>query len=501
MSYLDPDGEASALNGVLSGMYNTLFPTNIPGATSMAIPGISDPGERGDGPTDTLTRTLIAAITEQGDAGSVPWSGEMDSDFAQIFGGAQISYIDTGVVSTAEQLNDNILEKPMMAQPWNDGSEQKFEQYMPLFVLKSDPRNSTPGFLPLATPILINTMQAQLLKAERDARLNVAMGAAAAIAGGGGGRRRNIGALLPLGDPNANKRRRIIGGSTPFDRVRFAPDGERGESREDDSPEAERLAELRWFAALTVEELYAKINYAGPITQIWEGNGPKPRPMYGGARNGRINHRLISTSWHNRGKIVNIFTTDPRPTDNLYFKIAPFSREQLAQLAIEEGDARNVSGMHSGYGDESLRVTPHISSRSDASDAFVQIRGFSSREQRQFMGDSSPMDVMKPHLADRFYIEREHRAAMEWREYVYDPDTGDMRERPLLEEEGEQEVRENLPSIVLENYQSAGIIIPVGAIKSTLNRRVTEQAILNAHYDHQAMAAMPHFDIYQNHAT
>lgn len=489
-TYLDPDGEATAMNGVLNDMYNALFPTNIPGMTSMAIPGISEPGERGDLPTDVLTRTLIAAITEQGDAGTVPWSNEMDSDFNQIFGGAEISYIDTSVVSTGEQMNDNILEKFYMSQPWNDGSEQKFEQYMPLFNLKPDPQNSTPGFIPQATPVLINQIQAQLLKAERDGRLSVAMGAADAA-------RNRFGALLPLTDPNA-KRRRIVGGSTPYDRVRYESTHN---GRIEQSPEMEKLATLRWFGALSAEELYAKINYAGPITQIWEGNGPKPRPMYGGAKNSRINHRLISTSWHNRGKIVNIFATDPRPGDNLYFKIAPFSREQLAQLSIEDGTSRNVSGTHSGYGDESLRVTPYISARGDASDAFVQLRGFSSREQRQFMGDTSAVDEMKPHLADRFYVEREHRAAMEWREFIYDPETGDMRERNLLDEEGEQEVRENLPSIVLENYKSLGVIIPVGVIKSKLNRRVSEQAILNAHYDHQAMAAMPHFDIYQNHAT
>jgi hypothetical protein len=145
-------------------------------------------------------------------------------------------------------------------------------------------------------------------------------------------------------------------------------------------------------------------------------------------------------------------------------------------------------------------VSPAISQRSADADNVVQIRGFSSTSTRQFMGDTSELEDMKPRDADRFYIEREHRVALEWREFIADPDTGSVKERALLDQEGEQEVREAVPSIVFENYMSAGIIIPVGTCKIGC-APLTEAAILNAHFDHSSLDMLPHFDFFHNRCT
>lgn len=469
---------------IIGPMFADIFPITAPRDTSMSQPPINRAGRNGDAPMRAMLGSIIESITDQGAPGEVPWEPEMNLDFSIMIGRDGMSYIDASEPgTTAEQLNDMIFEWPHMCSPWDDASEQQFEQYMPLFSLKVDPRNCSPGFVPLATPVLLNQLQAQLLKAERDARMTISIG---------GGKWR---ALMPLSDPGSRVALRTIGGTTPFDRVRF------------DAPRmlalnsaAQKLETLRFFAALTPDELNQKINYVGPITQIFEMNGPKGRS---GSSNytsgGRVNHRMINTSWHSRGKVHNMFATDPQPGDGLYFKIAPFSREQMAQVTIEQGVARNIGTKRPRADENAYVISPALSSRVEGSDSFVQIRGFSSREQRHYMGDSSNIDAMKPDAADRFYVEREHRAAMEWREYRFDDETGLMQLVDVLEQEGEQEVRDNtLPSIVLENYLSAGVVIPVGTVKDRLQRRITEQAIINAHYDHVALSALPHIDIQQN---
>lgn len=485
---LDPAGENNPLGAMISGMLNNLMPITAPADTSMVLPTYGNVPTPDYRPTDAMTRALIDTISAQGSAGFVPWRPEIDDDFAEMMPPGMMAYVDASAPgTTAEQLNDMIFEKWHMAAPWDDGSEQAFTQYMPIFRLKVDYRNMAPGFVPLADPALINQMQAQLLKAERNTKLAVAMGAA---------NRGNWRALLPTSDPN-DKMRRLVGGTSPFDRVRFQQ-----QDRVAMTATEKKIETLRFFAATSVNELWEKIDFLGPITQIFEANGPKPRMSSnnGGARGGRPNHRLVSTSWHNRGKINNCFATDPHEGDGLYFKLAHFSRDELSQLSVESGVARNIVGTKRGYGDKSYVISPHIGSRADTSDSFLQIRGFSSREQREFMGDSTGIDDLKPAAGDRLYAERSHRAALEWREYIYDPDTRQMRERDLLGQEGEQEVRENaVTSVVLDNYLTAAAIIRVGAIKEKINKSVNEQAILNAHYDHQAMTDLPHFDIYQNH--
>jgi len=55
-----------------------------------------------------------------------------------------------------------------------------------------------------------------------------------------------------------------------------------------------------------------------------------------------------------------------------------------------------------------------------------------------------------------------------------------------------------LPDVVIENYLTPGIVIPVGVVKQRLNKKVTKQAILNAHYDQTAMSLLPHVEIVQN---
>ncbi len=485
---LDPAGENIPLGNMLGDLLNNLMPITAPADTHIALPSYGDADTNDFMPTDTMTRALIDAISAQGGAGVVPWAPEIDSDFAEMFPQGAMAYIDASEPgTTAEQLNDMIYEKYSITAPWDDGSEQAFTQYMPIFRLKVDPQNSSPGIVPMADPPLLNQMTAQLLKAERNAKLAVAMGAS---------KNRKWRALLPVTDP-ATKMRRLVGGTTPFDRLRFSqPD------RVAMSTTEKKLETLRFFSGTSVNELYEKIAYMGPITQIWESNGPKPRPPIGFASGGRPNERIISTSWHVRGKINNCFASNPLEGDNLYFKLAHFSRDELSQLSVESGVARSIVGTKRGYGDKSYIISPQIGSRADSSDSFLQIRGFSSRDQRQFMGDSTGIDDLKPDLADRLYVEREHRAAIEWREFVYDPDTKRMRLRDLLGQEGEQEVRENAVTwIVLRNYLTAAAIIPVGTIKEKITTDVNEHAILNGHYDHAALAALPHFDIYQNHAT
>jgi len=453
----------------LGALTAALLPTNAPVRTGVSMPTINSAGGPvGDRPTQQLQQALLGSISAQGGAGAVPFQSDIQQLFGRDFfrgaGGSSMAFIDASAQTTQDTLNDQPIENPIFSMPYEDRAELQIEQYMPLFSLRGEHLQKSPGFHAVATPVIINNIQARLVQAERDAQLFGAAAVGSAI--GVDGKRRAVSA------------QRVARG------------------RSDRATNARILDTLRNFGALSAADLHRKIDYLGPVTQVYDSSGSRSsRDAYANVSS----ERIFNYSLYSRGKIHNMFGAALEKGDQLYFSIGRFSRDQLTALGATSGYSNTAATSYKrkGYGGADSSAYVGMSGRAASQDAFVQIRGWSSREARQFMGDTSELDALKPEAQDRFYCEREVRAAVEYREYEYDPATDSMRLVDNLAE-GVQEALNNVPDLVLENYLIAGAVIPVGTVKTTLPRRTTERAILNGHYDHKALALLPHIDIYQN---
>lgn len=472
----------SQLVNVIDQMWSQLLPTPVPAQTGMGGLGtMTDPGPFGQAPSDTMATAIINNIMAQGTVGVVPFNGQISDDFSILVNG-DMAFVDTSVVSTAEQLNDMMLENPITATPWDDGSEKAIQQYDPLFAFSSDRKATSPGFHTLATPVIINQIQARLMQTERDAAIF-------GLSAPGRNRMRqvvNASSMLAV-----DKRIRLIEARTPFDRVR--------PGTQQQVVDSSRLEALRYYGSLTAEGLYAKLNYLGPVTQIWDSSGD---PAGGNsvvasasALQGRslLSERVFNYSYHSRGKIANVFDPSLERGEQLYFSIANYSREALQEIGVS---VHNTSSLGKRAGEQSNYVGAVL--RGASADEFVQIRGWSSRGGRQYLGDTSPFDSLCPEVGDRLHCERLRLAASTFRHYRFNDVTDEMEEVNIVGQEGMQEAIASLPDLVIENFLAASKIIPVGTVKERLPQLTTARAILNAHYDSRALALQPHVEIYEN---
>lgn len=475
------DEPRSEIGNQIQAMIDQFMPTPIPNATSLGLGTISTMGdESGSGPSDTMQAAILNNIASQGSTGDVPFAAQMNEDFSTLID--QMAYVDTSVVSTEEALNDMIMENPIAATPWDDGSDKSIQQYDPLFVYRTDRKATSPGFHTLATPVIINQIQARLLQTEREA----------AIFGLSNVTSRPRGRPAPTHALAVDKRIRLIEARTPHDRVR--------PGTQQQVVDSTRLDVLRYYGADTPEGLYEKLYYLGPVTQVQDW-GSGSATATGSTHNftGRVltSERIINYSYHSRGKIANLFGTNLERGDNLYFTIAKYARDQLLQFGVASGTVLGKrANADAGENPQSSYVG--AVQRAASADEVVQIRGWSSREGREWLGDTSPMEGMQPDVADRWYVDRVVLAATQYTEFRYNEATDEIVPRNLIAEEGVQEAIANLPDIVIENYLAPGVIIPVGTVKQRLTRQTTPVAILNAHYDARLLALQPHVEIYQN---
>jgi hypothetical protein len=479
----DNGGGSGPMVSLMGQMLGGPLPTSVPSETGMGMGTIATAGADGDTPTDVMSTALLNAISAQSGNSEVPFQQELNSDLAPFFSG--MAYQDTSYYTTDEGVNDMVWENYVAAAPWDDGADQTIQQYDPLFKYHSDSKQKSPGFEIVATPPIINQIQARLQQSERNAALYGVNNQAALRTRGP--------APLRMGNNNNNKQQQ----NDRFDkRMRLYDVGHaRARVPAATGPtmvSAEQLESLRAYGSLTPEGLYEKLEYLGPVTQIYESTGPTNAIM---APIGRINERLINYSYYSRGKIQNMFGERLMPGDSLYFTIAKYSRDQLLAL----GAPRSMLGRKRGY--ETLTngmTTVGLASRGTSGDEFTQLRGWSSRDGQEYLPNTEPLENMRPAAQDRFYVDRMRRAASEYVELDYDPQTGELSTRDILASEGLQEAVASLPDLVIENYLAPGIIIPVGVVKQRLNRPTTRQAILNAHYDQNALALLPHVEIIQN---
>lgn len=482
----------------MRGIYGNIFPEQTPQRTEMGMTLFSNGGD----PTmDLLNNAVLPALGANGSAGVVPYDNFVAGNFTTMFGGGDtgnIAFVDASQYSTQENLADQPIDNPVICQPYADGTQNQFGIYMPLFNLRGTYRDGSAasqleraqGFSTLATHVLINQIQANLVQAERDTSLLQRIGAI---------RQQSRGAVITAA-PNAAA---LAGDNSQAAKRRALPmtSNVNGYSNTNRSANARVLKVLRELGGLTAAELYQKIEFLGPIAKAEDvANGATSTAAYMAS----VTERIFNYTLYSRGKIHNIFTTEPREGASLYFSVANYSRDQLQALGAATGfslvpsAANGSAGVKRSYGGAGFVGG---AGRAAASDEFAQVRGWADNESLHFLKPTAATDYLDAREADRFFTEREHRVAVEYRPYRYNPDTDRMEpDRDLVAEEGLQEALANIPDLVLEEYTTAAAIIPVGRIKSPLVPRTTATAILNAHYDHAACAAMDHMDIYQNHA-
>jgi hypothetical protein len=247
-----------------------------------------------------------------------------------------------------------------------------------------------------------------------------------------------------------------------------------------------------------VEGLVSKVSYLGPITSVFNGDGPRPQTLSG--FDYRRGETLLTHGWGTRAYVNNMFSVKPMKGDQLYLSIGKYTRDALLQVGVSAGwgssqfasydRKRGYDSMSSGW----ITTPTHTSD----GDSFVQVRGWSSRDGQQWLGKTSPLETMKPAVQDRFYAEQEYRAAVDYRLYDYDDTTGMFTVVNLAERDGVQETLAQMPDLVIENYLASNKTFPVGNVKEIENMESSPINILNAHYDHEHLARQPLIEIYLN---
>lgn len=480
--------------GVIGGLLAPILPEYTPQRTTMAVDGMSG---NGDASSQFLSQSVMPAVAANGGAGVVPYQQFIANQFArQVPGGevTNIAMIDTShVTDDGTSLKDMQIENPIWCTPYDDRSELQFDIYMPLFKLRGDyvvtgtgrsgesiRAQKQPGFHTLATLPLLNQIQAHLNQTRRDA----AMLANA----GGGALQRARSAVLDAGNDDPVVKRRRAAAAIPLQRNLYGSAPR--------SVVARQLAALQSLGAVDPQELFEKIEWLGPISKVTPA----------GAADSTSLDRSFNYSYHSRGKIHNVFSRHPQAGDSLFFSVGVYQRDQLEALAASTQN-HNLSlaaaQTKRKYGDTAyVAGAAYVGAvqKMSNNDAFAQVRGWSSRDAAQFLAPVPPSEYLPWKAYELFCVEQEHRMAQEYVEYRYDAETGTMQPVNTLATEGLQEALASLPDLVWNNWITSTRVFSVGTVKTPMNQPTSMQAILNGHYDHSALQALPHIDIFQNYA-
>lgn len=443
------------------------------GASSSAVQNHVPVDRLPSGPTaavDALSDAIMANIQSRSTAG-MPYQNDVTEAFAPLMGGIPIAFVDTRDMSSGPALNDMPIHIPLSASRWlEDASERQLTVGTPLFRYRSDLKNTAPGFATLASPVKVNQMQLRLNELERTVQF--------------------YGTADVIDDPRRVRPRSAHDAHAHSAAPRYYQSAPHDTTTAVDSSQ---LATHRYYGSLTAQGLFSKLAYLGPVLQIGtQYNGSHSVEARMADHTGEI---ALTYGVGTRGHLANMFSCEPQLGEQFYFTLGKYERDDLLTV----GCAPRFEYTTSTYGkrcyDQINVQRPTYIGMTDSS-ALLQLRGCSSRDGGQWLGKSSPLDTMKPNVADRFYVEREKRAAVEWREFDFD-ERGMPRVRSTLAE-GLQEAVANLPDLVLEHYLESVAIYSVGNVKSRLATPTTSTAILNAHYDATCLNAQPRVEMYLN---
>lgn len=425
----------------------------------------------GASPSDALSSIVTSHLQSIGSA-PMPFSGEIGDYMSPLLAGSGMSFVNAGDQSSAEALNDSMQLNRFVAVRWPDGSERALREGVPIFAYHSDLRVTPPGWAVVASPVKVNDTQLKLAELERAVAFH--------------------GIAPQVDDPR---------------RMRFRAQNSMhvhtGTSMINVSAvDSEELTTYRYWGSTTVQGLFEKLSYVGPVAGIHSRENGSSNAQWRAANT--HGETYITHAFGTRARIHNMFSTQPELGEQFYFSLGKYERDDLLAIGYKPAttyesyyysSGYSYSGSKRGYGDiSSSYITTPERNNADGN-SVVQVRGWSSRSGQQWLPKTSPIDTMKPELADRFYVERERRAAVEWVDTEFDAQTGELVIKNTLSE-GLQEAVANLPSIVIENYLESVYIYPVGHVKGYKNPDSTAAAIHNAHYDMAALISQPLIEIF-----
>jgi hypothetical protein len=439
-------GEGEALNGGRSALPFSTLPS---GGPTSAV--------------DALTSILQQKVSSESAAGA-PFSAEVNRFISPLLsGGSRIAFTNAQSLSTNGALNDVQLHNAFIAVRWPDGSERVIREGTPLFALHSDLNVTPPGYAVVASPVKLNTLQLRLAQLERAVQFN--------------------GVVAEVDDPRRMRFRAENGAHAQSDALtpRYGEEG---------GVDNSELLHYRYFGAKTPQEGFEKWNYVGPVLQVHSRENGSSSIF--ARQTFALGESYISHAWGTRAYVANLFATEPELGDQLYFSLGKYDRDQLRRVGIKS--TPEYTGMAYKRAHSSIS-SAFVGAHDNDANLVTQVRGWSSRDGQQWLSKTSPIDSMKPEAADRFYLERERRAATEYRDTEV-TEAGELKFK--LNTDDIQEKINNLPSIVIENYLDSVFIYPVGTVKNNLETKTTSAAIFNAHYDTDALNSQHLLEVYIN---
>ena len=414
-------------------------------------------------PSGSFSSAMMSHLQPIGTA-PVEYAAEINKYMAPLLAGGPMSFVNAGDQSSMEALNDIEQTNHVIATRWNDGSECSLSAGVPLFTYSANSQVNQPGWAILASPVKVNDVQLTLAGLER-----------AAVFHG----------FTPEVDDIRRLRQRGSNGAA------VSPSSLNSQNTVD----PDTLAFYRHYGALSVPGLFKKLTYIGPIKDVHSRDNGSHSADWRQANT--FGETYVTYLFGVRGYIHNMFAAKPQMGEQFYFSLGLYDTDDLLRHGSQSPFAFDASYNYRKRGwDESTSSSSYITTpernASDGSGAVVQLRGWSSRSGHQWLTKTSPVETMKPDLADRFYEVRERRAAVEWVQF----DFSSAEPKVVPDGEGLQEQVHNLPSNVIENYLDSTAIYPVGFVKKEHNRDTTTAAIHNAHYSMSALVTQPLVELF-----
>ena len=253
----------------------------------------------------------------------------------------------------------------------------------------------------------------------------------------------------------------------------------------DESDEFTALSRrYKWYLAHTLDDLStalpsidATYGYLGPMI-------PPDSKLSQTADRCSSGERLLSFAAAGRAEILNYFTTAPRKGQLLFFVGKEY---QMPDTTFRAPSGFRAPTLLTGGAPRSLQIRGQTSDDGGYFDTSLsalvdEVDQWVSKDQTE--------------ATDLFYTLRDQQIAEVQYEFDWDDDSGHIRFRNLIEEEGVQESRDNAPQKIVNLYYQRGYIQQVGVVKDANGSYQSQHALNEALRSQEAAGQLQKLEIW-----
>lgn len=223
--------------------------------------------------------------------------------------------------------------------------------------------------------------------------------------------------------------------------------------------------------AQTPDQFAERWNLLGPMTTDTYSEGAGTFLDGGRYRRVRGGQRLLGFSPWKRAYTYNLFASDLKRGDQLYF-VAKQTDAALREFRSPSGEV--------------------LSGRSTLTNRFMQVHGFTDRSQWCTSANSNPDSYRRPLESDLDFIARDQRIVQIYRSYEYDEENDSFR---YTDENDPQEILNDAPSLLYDAYER-GHIMKMGVARNMTGQAPSAKFLELAHRSQPHMIQLQKVELY-----